>query len=114
MRVIHNKLVRDKIPEIIRESGKTPVIYQLDDSTYIEALDQKLLEEVQEYRNDRNLEEMADILEVLCAICEARGYTVPELVAKKQEKAQERGGFKAKLFLEYVEEVPEKQGNAKE
>lgn len=104
MKIIHNKLVRDKIPEIIRESGKTPFFFQLEDAAYIEALDQKLLEEVQEYQADRNLEEMADILEVLYAICEARGYTVSELKARKQEKAQKRGGFKERLFLEYVDD----------
>lgn len=103
MKIIHNKLVRDKIPEIVRQAGKTPVCHQLDSFSYLEALEQKLIEEVQEYLNDKNLEEMADVLEVLLAICEARGYTAEELMMKRQEKAQERGGFSEKLFLEYVE-----------
>lgn len=109
MQIVHNKLVRDNIPEIIRQSGKLPVYRQLDDVSYQKALDQKLSEEVQEYLTDKNLEEMADILEVLFAICKARGYTIDELMEKKKEKAQERGGFSEKLFLEYVEDSPEEE-----
>lgn len=109
MRITHNKLVRDNIPEIIRRSGKHPVYHQLDDTAYLAALDQKLTEEVREYLADKSLEEMADILEVLFAICEARGFTVQELLAKKQEKVQERGGFVEKIFLEYVEDFSGKE-----
>lgn len=47
---------------------------------------------------------MADILEVLYAICEARGYSLDKLEAKRKEKAEARGGFKDKIFLEYIEE----------
>lgn len=108
MQIIHNKLVRDNIPQIIRRSGKLPVYHQLDDVSYQKALEQKLSEEVQEYLTDKNLEEMADILEVLFAICKARGYTVDELMEKKREKEQERGGFSEKFYLEYVEEGPER------
>lgn len=100
MQIAHDKLVRDNIPEIIRQSGRHPVYHQLDEISYQKALDRKLTEEVQEYLSDRNLEEMADILEVLFAICEARGYTIDELMEKKRKKAQERGGFSERLFLE--------------
>ena len=97
----HNKLVRDKIPEIIKSSGRKAVYHVLSDEEYLAALDKKLQEEVEEYQEDKSLEEMTDVLEVLYAICEARGYTKEELEAKRREKFIERGGFERKLFLEY-------------
>ena len=97
----HNKLVRDKIPEIIESSGRKAVYHVLSEEEYLTALEKKLQEEVGEYQEDKSLEEMADVLEVLYAICEARGYTKEELDAKRREKFIERGGFERKLFLEY-------------
>ncbi|RFZ75671.1 phosphoribosyl-ATP pyrophosphohydrolase [Lacrimispora amygdalina] len=97
----HNKLVRDKIPEIIESSGRKAVYHVLSEEEYLTALEKKLQEEVEEYQEDKSLEEMADVLEVLYAICEARGYTKKELDAKRREKFIERGGFGRKLFLEY-------------
>lgn len=70
---VYNKLVRDKIPEIIDADKKTCKTRILSKEEYIAALEDKLNEEVAEYQADKNLEEMADILEVLRAICVARG-----------------------------------------
>ena len=100
---VYNKLVRDKIPEIIKADGKNCKIRNLSDEEYIASLEAKLDEEVAEYQVDKNLEEMADVLEVLQAICIARGYSLGELEAVRAKKASERGGFADKLFLEYVE-----------
>ena len=100
---VHNKLVRDKIPEIIEKSGKTCVTHILSEDEYIAALETKLSEEVAEYQADKNLEEMADVLEVLQALCVARGYSLDELENMRKKKAEERGGFGEKIFLEYVE-----------
>ena len=100
---VYNKLVRDKIPEIIEADGKTCKARTLSDEEYIAALETKLNEEVAEYRADKNLEEMADVLEVLQAICVARGYSLEELEALRAKKADKRGGFARKIFLEYVE-----------
>ena len=100
---VYNKLVRDKIPEIIEADGKTCKTRILSDEEYITSLEAKLNEEVEEYQADKNLEEMADILEVLQAICIARGYSLEELEALRIKKSDERGGFAEKLFLEYVE-----------
>ncbi len=100
---VHNKLVRDRIPEIIKESGRTPVTHFLSDKEYIEELEKKLNEEVAEYQSDKNLEEMADVLEVLQAICVARGYTLEDLEVMRKKKADERGGFDKKVYLESVE-----------
>ena len=100
---VYNKLVRDKIPEIIQNSGKTCAAYILTDEEYIEALESKLNEEVAEYQADKNLEEMADGVEVLHAICLARGYSLDDLEAMRAKKTEERGDFSEKIFLEYVE-----------
>ncbi|BCN31675.1 nucleoside triphosphate pyrophosphohydrolase [Anaeromicropila herbilytica] len=100
----YNKLVRDRIPEIIEKDGHKAIYHTLSEKDYIQALDKKLLEEVKEYQADKSLEEMADVLEVLYAICNARGYAIEELEAKRIQKKVERGGFDKKLFLEYVED----------
>lgn len=102
--ISHNKLVRDRIPEIIEKSGKTCIIRKLSDAEYILALEKKLHEEVAEYQKDKNLEELADVLEVLQAICLARGYSLAELESVRAQKSVERGGFKEKVFLEAVED----------
>lgn len=100
---VYNKLIRDKIPEIIEGDGKICKTRILSDEEYIAALEAKLNEEVAEYQADKNLEEMADVLEVLQAICIARGYSLNDLEEMKAKKANERGGFKKKMFLKYVE-----------
>lgn len=100
----YNKLVRDYIPQMIEENGNKALYHILSKEEYIEELDKKLNEEVMEYQQDKSLEEMADILEVLLAICKARGYSEEELENKRRVKANERGMFSNRIFLEYVEE----------
>lgn len=92
------KLVRDKIPQIITAAGKKPITRILEQEEYLEELDRKLNEEVAEYQTDKSIEEMADVLEVLLAICEARGHSVEELMAVREEKREKRGGFEQKIF----------------
>ena len=72
----YHKLVRDRIPEIIEASGKSCVTEILSDADYLELLDAKLDEELAEYHKDQNIEELADLLEVIRAVAIARGYTV--------------------------------------
>ncbi len=100
---IHNKLVRDKIPEIIEAEDRTCKTHILSDAEFIVALEIKLNEEVAEYQEDKNIEELADILEVLHALCIARGHSLEELEAARAKKSEERGGFEKKIYLEYVE-----------
>ena len=100
----HNKLVRDKIPEIIEKAGKKAYTHILSEEDYMTELDKKLNEECAEYQADKNIEELADMLEVMYAIAEARGWSVSELEAVRREKAEKRGGFKKKIYLEYVED----------
>lgn len=98
------KLVRDKIPDIIRNAGKNPIVEILSEEDYLVELDKKLNEEVTEYQADKSIEEMADILEVLFAICEARGYTVEELIKVRECKRENRGGFKDRIYWDGNEE----------
>ncbi|MBQ4639953.1 MAG: nucleoside triphosphate pyrophosphohydrolase [Clostridia bacterium] len=95
----YHKLVRDKIPQIIRQGGETPFVRVLEDEEYIQHLEQKLDEEVQEYHTDKNVEELADILEVVYALAAAGGYSKEELLAVYQHKHDARGGFASRIFL---------------
>ena len=104
-KIIYNKLVRDKIPEIIEESGKTCEIEILSDEGYLQMLDKKLDEELAEYHQEQNIEELADLLEVLYATAKARGYSIEELEHVRIEKQKARGGFDKKILLKSVMEV---------
>ena len=100
----YNKLVRDRIPEIIESNGKHCVIETLDADRYIEMLEKKLDEELAEYQESQHLEELADLLEVMGAVVKARGYTWEQLTAVRKKKHAERGGFDKKVFLKEVRE----------
>ena len=100
----YDKLIRDKIPEIIEQSGKKCIVEVMDDDTYIEYLDQKLNEELAEYQQDKSIEELADLLEIIYAVVAARGYSVEELERLRLEKAEKRGAFEKKLLLKSVSE----------
>lgn len=102
--VIHEKLVRDRIPEIIEASGKTCVTRILSDTEYLAALDAKLQEELNEYLADGSMEELADLLEVMMAVAEARGHSFEEVEAIRRQKAEKRGGFRKRIFLESATE----------
>ncbi len=94
-----NKLVRDKIPEIITAQGETPDYYILDDPEYLCELNKKLEEEVREYQESGEIEELADILEVVQAICLAKGVPLLRLYEIKEEKNKKKGSFLNKIFL---------------
>ena len=96
---IYNKLVRDLIPDIIEESGNECRTRILSDEEYLKMLDAKLDEELLEYHQDQNIEELADLLELIRAAAIARGYTLEELESVRAEKAKARGGFDKKIFL---------------
>lgn len=94
------KLVRDKIPDIIKADGKEPITRLLSQEEYLQELDRKLGEEVAEYQADKSIEEMADVLEVLYAICEARGHSIRELEEVRAKKAEARGAFRERIYWE--------------
>lgn len=95
----YNKLVRDMIPDIIEKSGNKCRTRILSDEEYLKMLDLKLDEELAEYHKDQNIEELADLLELIQAAAIARGYTLEELESVRAEKAKKRGGFENKIFL---------------
>ena len=97
------KLVRDRIPEIIEASGRTPVVQVLDADSYEEALLDKLLEEAQELGDaapEDRLEEAADVYEVLLAVADLLGVNFDGIVDRAEAKRAERGGFRDRLWLE--------------
>ena len=98
----YNKLVRDRIPEIIEASGNTCITEILSNEDYLRMLDAKLDEELAEYHADQNIEELADLIEVIRACAVARGYTIEELERVRAEKAAKRGGFEKKILLKEV------------
>lgn len=95
----YNKLVRDKIPEIIPGKGEIPVIRTLNDEEYAAYLLKKLDEEVEEFRRDRNVEELADILEVVYALTENLGCSTDHLMDVYYKKHVQRGGFRERILL---------------
>lgn len=100
-----NKLVRDRIPQIIRESGATAKIRTLSDAEFRNALEEKLDEEVAEFHHDPCADELADILEVVYALAKTMGYTREELLAAYKTKHDLRGGFDEKILLISTEEI---------
>ena len=102
MTTTYNKLVRDRIPEIILKSGKKCSTEILPEEKYLELIDVKLDEELAEYHRDQNIEELADLLEVIYAAAVARGYTPEDLERVRAEKAAKRGGFEKRILLKEV------------
>ncbi len=100
----YNKLVRDRIPEIIEASGNTCTTEILSREEYLRMLDAKLDEELAEYHKDQNIEELADLLEVIRAVAAVRGYTPEDLEQRRAEKAAARGGFEKRILLKKVYE----------
>ena len=102
--ITYNKLVRDRIPEIIESSGKTCSIAILSEADYLRLVDLKLDEELAEYHKDQNIEELADLLEVVRAVAHARGYTLDDLERVRAEKAAKLGCFEKRILLKEVYE----------
>ena len=98
----YNKLVRDRIPEIIQDSGKHCTCSIRSDEEYLTFLDEKLNEELVEYQESKSMEELADLLEVIRAVATARGSSIEEVEAIRRNKAAKRGGFEKKILLTEV------------
>ncbi len=95
-----SKLVRDKIPEIIKADGRTPATHVADDAEYWQKLREKLVEEAQEFAAEPSEEELADIWEVIEAIMAHAKFDQGKLFATKKRKQDERGGFVRRIILE--------------
>ena len=101
---VYNKLVRDKIPEIIALKGQKAKTKILGNEEYKKELDKKLVEEVNEYLEDNNVEELADIVEVIYGILNSMKVSTDEFEKVRKSKVEKRGAFQNKIFLEQVEE----------
>ena len=100
----YGKLVRDRIPEIIAESGIDVTFRILNDDEYLIELEKKLDEEVAEFHESKSIEELADILEVITALISAHGFKYRDVMQKKEEKGAARGGFFKGMYLVEVED----------
>ena len=96
----YNKLVRDRIPEIIRKKGDVAITHIADEAEYWQKLKEKLLEEVQEFQKDSNVEELADVLEIIDAIIDFKKFDREEVQRVKSKKVEERGAFKERIILD--------------
>lgn len=104
----YNKLVRDRIPEVIKRTGKTFNTTILTQEEYIKELKKKSYEELEEYMESKNdeeaLEELADVLEILHAFAAVHGSSINEVEEIRKKKAEKRGGFQERIFLVDVED----------
>lgn len=104
----YNKLVRDRIPEVIKSAGKRYSSKILEQNDYIKELQKKAYEELDEYVNTDNkkdaIEELADLLEIIHALAENHGSSIVEVEEVRKQKAEKRGGFKERVFLIEVED----------
>ena len=97
---VYNKLVRDKIPEMIINENRHPVTRILDNDEYRVELNKKLQEEVKEYIEDNNVEELADIVEVVYGILDSMDISIEEFEHVRKAKVDKRGAFKDRIYLE--------------
>lgn len=95
----YNKAVRDKIPEIIRQSGQNCNVRKISDSEFLVEMEKKLEEELREYQESKSVEELADILEIIYRISHLKGISAEKLDEIRQQKAVKRGVFEKNLFL---------------
>lgn len=107
MEKVYNKLVRDKIPEIIVGNGGEPFTRVLDEDEYKVELETKLMEEYNEVllaTGEERVEELADMLEVISFLAKLEGKSLEDVIEVKNKKCDKRGGFEKRIFLEKVEE----------
>ena len=102
--MLYCKLVRDNIPEIIEKGGKHALIETLSDKEYEIFLERKLDEEVNEYHESKDTEELADILEIIISLAKIKGVSFSDLIDLQTQKAVEKGGFSKKILLIAVAE----------
>lgn len=102
MEKIFNKLVRDKIPEIIEKNNEVAVTRILDNEEYLKELKTKLLEEYNEVISadkENILEELADMLEIIDALAQTENKTLEDIIKIKEIKKEKRGGFNKRILL---------------
>lgn len=100
--ILYDKLIRDKIPEIIKNAGKEYEIHKADKKEYIDKLLLKVKEELAEFKEEPSIAEMADLFEVLDAIIDYYDFDKEQIKDYQVKKRKERGGFKKQLILDKV------------
>lgn len=95
-----DKLVRDKIPQIIHKKGQKAITHIANNNEYWQKLKEKLAEEVKEFTDNASIEELADILEVLEAISKFKKFSQSKILLTKRQKAYQRGKFNKRIILE--------------
>lgn len=105
MKKKYNKLVRDKIIEIIKSNSERPIYHTLTDEEYLNELHKKLFEEANEFVEEDSPEELADLLEVVYSIAKVKNISLEEVEDIRLKKREKRGGFDKKIYLEDVEEL---------
>jgi len=99
----YNKLIRDKIPEIIESKDEKFETHIANDSEYWLKLIEKLKEETSEFEENPSIDELSDILEVIDAISDFKNFDANEVQKTKSEKLEKRGGFEKRLILDWTE-----------
>jgi len=99
----YNKLVRDKIPRIIRENGENPITHIASEEEYWKKLKEKLKEEVDEFLENNSIEEMVDVFEIITEINNLNRWDLEEIIKLQEQKRKERGGFRNRIILDTVE-----------
>jgi predicted house-cleaning noncanonical NTP pyrophosphatase (MazG superfamily) len=103
----YHKAIRDKIPEIIQKDGFSCNVETMSDEKFLIEMEKKLSEEVAEYQNDKNPEELADILEVIYRIADLKGISKEQLEKIRLDKVEKRGAFEDNLFLKDTSKIGE-------
>lgn len=106
MEKIHNKLVRDNIPDIIKEDQRMPITKILNEEDYKQELEKKLLEEYHEVLNsntpNERAEELADMLEIMISLAKLENKTLNDIIEIANKKKEKNGGFEKRIFLKKV------------
>ncbi|MCK5321121.1 nucleoside triphosphate pyrophosphohydrolase [Candidatus Pacearchaeota archaeon] len=100
----YNKLIRDKIPEIIKSKGDSCKVHAAGEEEYWDKLKTKIGEEVDEFLKNPCVEELADIQEVINAISDFKFEGKSKLEEIRKKKFEERGGFEKRLILEEADD----------
>ncbi len=101
-KIMYDKLIRDNIPKIIEKAGKTCVVEKVEGDVYLNYLLKKLFEEAEELKEDKNIEELADVMEVAESIRKALGIETKDLLELMEKKRKKNGGFEKGLVLKEV------------
>ena len=105
MKYIYNKLVRDKIPENINSKEGRKCNYKiLNDEEYLQELNKKIFEEAHEFIEEHDIEELADLMEVVFAIMKIRNISIEDVEKARQVKNGKKGSFNDKIYLIDVEQ----------